>query len=259
MLGETFDIHGGGLDLVFPHHENEIAQSECCHGKPHGQVLDAQRPDAGLAARSARSAAAAHARRRRRRSAGPGSRQDRQDRRAPAPSASCSKTCAARRSASSCSRPTIAGRSTTAKSASTKSTPASNVLPLLQALRAGHRRELLRRRLRTQRGATATSTPAATRTLAARSPSIGSRFLEAMDDDFNTGGAIGELFELVRALNKFVDDEKLEGRQARPTSNWPCSRRGAKTLRELARHAGPVPHSRRQSQAPATATSWSAS
>ena len=34
LLGETFDIHGGGLDLIFPHHENEIAQSECCHGKP---------------------------------------------------------------------------------------------------------------------------------------------------------------------------------------------------------------------------------
>lgn len=34
ILGETFDIHGGGLDLTFPHHENEIAQSECCHGKP---------------------------------------------------------------------------------------------------------------------------------------------------------------------------------------------------------------------------------
>ena len=33
-LGETFDIHGGGLDLIFPHHENEIAQSECAHGKP---------------------------------------------------------------------------------------------------------------------------------------------------------------------------------------------------------------------------------
>jgi cysteinyl-tRNA synthetase len=31
-LGETFDIHGGGLDLVFPHHENEIAQSTCVHG-----------------------------------------------------------------------------------------------------------------------------------------------------------------------------------------------------------------------------------
>ncbi|NCC77476.1 MAG: cysteine--tRNA ligase, partial [Clostridia bacterium] len=33
-LGETIDIHGGGQDLVFPHHENEIAQSEAANGKP---------------------------------------------------------------------------------------------------------------------------------------------------------------------------------------------------------------------------------
>jgi cysteinyl-tRNA synthetase len=33
-LGETFDIHGGGRDLTFPHHENEIAQSEAATGKP---------------------------------------------------------------------------------------------------------------------------------------------------------------------------------------------------------------------------------
>jgi len=33
-LGETFDIHGGGMDLIFPHHENEIAQSESATGKP---------------------------------------------------------------------------------------------------------------------------------------------------------------------------------------------------------------------------------
>ncbi len=33
-LGEEIDIHAGGEDLVFPHHENEIAQSECCNGKP---------------------------------------------------------------------------------------------------------------------------------------------------------------------------------------------------------------------------------
>ena len=31
-LGETIDIHGGGLDLIFPHHENELAQSRCAHG-----------------------------------------------------------------------------------------------------------------------------------------------------------------------------------------------------------------------------------
>ena len=33
-LGETIDIHCGGQDLIFPHHENEIAQSECCNGTP---------------------------------------------------------------------------------------------------------------------------------------------------------------------------------------------------------------------------------
>jgi len=33
-LGETIDIHAGGEDLIFPHHENEIAQSECAHDKP---------------------------------------------------------------------------------------------------------------------------------------------------------------------------------------------------------------------------------
>ena len=33
LLGETFDIHGGGNDLMFPHHENEIAQSCCAHGE----------------------------------------------------------------------------------------------------------------------------------------------------------------------------------------------------------------------------------
>ena len=33
-LGETIDIHCGGQDLIFPHHENEVAQSECCNGVP---------------------------------------------------------------------------------------------------------------------------------------------------------------------------------------------------------------------------------
>ncbi len=37
-LGETFDIHGGGLDLIFPHHENEIAQSENATGKPFAKI-----------------------------------------------------------------------------------------------------------------------------------------------------------------------------------------------------------------------------
>jgi cysteinyl-tRNA synthetase len=45
-LGEQIDIHGGGMDLIFPHHENEIAQSEACNGKEfsrywmHGGFLE---------------------------------------------------------------------------------------------------------------------------------------------------------------------------------------------------------------------------
>ena len=39
QFGKTFDIHGGGIDLIFPHHENEIAQSECAHdGAPLAKV-----------------------------------------------------------------------------------------------------------------------------------------------------------------------------------------------------------------------------
>ena len=38
MLGETLDIHGGGLDLQFPHHENELAQSESLTGKPFARI-----------------------------------------------------------------------------------------------------------------------------------------------------------------------------------------------------------------------------
>jgi len=37
MLGETFDIHGGGMDLIFPHHENEIAQSETATGRTYAK------------------------------------------------------------------------------------------------------------------------------------------------------------------------------------------------------------------------------
>jgi len=39
FLGETIDIHGGGQDLIFPHHENEIAQSECATGKPFARYF----------------------------------------------------------------------------------------------------------------------------------------------------------------------------------------------------------------------------
>lgn len=57
-------------------------------------------------------------------------------------------------------------------------------------------------------------------------------FLAAMDDDFNTGGAIGELFEIVRGLNRFVDENKLEA-AANPALVAEL-KSGARVLRELA-------------------------
>ena len=42
-LGETLDIHTGGIDLAFPHHENEIAESEAATGKQFAQTLVARR------------------------------------------------------------------------------------------------------------------------------------------------------------------------------------------------------------------------
>ena len=62
LLGETFDIHGGGLDLVFPHHENEVAQSEARHGKPmcnywmHNGLMQASSEVGKLGGRSTKTA-----------------------------------------------------------------------------------------------------------------------------------------------------------------------------------------------------------
>jgi cysteinyl-tRNA synthetase len=64
------------------------------------------------------------------------------------------------------------------------------------------------------------------------------RFLACMDDDFNTGGGIAALFDLVRTLNKYVDDEKLEELENHTSERLKNLRIGAKRLRELATTLG---------------------
>src|SRR5262249_23836027 len=59
------------------------------------------------------------------------------------------------------------------------------------------------------------------------------KFIEAMDDDFNTGAAASKLFELVGALNKFVDSEKLEAGQP-DAAKTAALEKGATVLKELA-------------------------
>ena len=75
------------------------------------------------------------------------------------------------------------------------------------------------------------------------------QFLEAMDDDFNTGGALGELFEIVHALNRFANEPSATAGRVPPAS----TRRGMVVLKELSQilglfrpAAGPAPGQRRR-------------
>ncbi len=232
LLGETFDFHGGGLDLIFPHHENEIAQSECCHGKPqarywlHNGLMQAATEVGKLGGRATRAADAS-------------------------------------------------AKQATKISKSTGASPFNELLERHspEAIRffllSTHYRspiqyseELLEQ--------TATSLEAfyrffkryeritgqsfykiaqpATRTTGEFDPGsdairkeiadLRTRFLEAMDDDFNTGMAVANLFGLVRLLNKFADDAKFEQSAKPDAESLATLTQGAKTLRELAATLG---------------------
>ena len=180
-LGRHFDIHGGGLDLVFPHHENELVQSESYTGETVRHVLAAQR--------------AAHQGRAEDLEVRPG--HDRTHER-PAQSPHRRTRCE-----HSCFRAITAGRSTSGRSR------LDEIDRSLQTFYRAFERftELTGERFDQLIGP---NPP-----WRARSPAIPSllkeiaehreQFLDAMDDDFNTGGAIGELFEIVHALNRFAN------------------------------------------------------
>jgi cysteinyl-tRNA synthetase len=59
-------------------------------------------------------------------------------------------------------------------------------------------------------------------------------FLSKMDDDFNTGGAVSDLFDLLRTLNKYCEQEKLDDPAARRPEALAALQQGATVLRELA-------------------------
>ena len=204
-----------------------------------GQVLAAQRADAGLR-RGGQGRRAEHPPRRRR-PRRPAGRQNQQvERLQPLPRAP-RKTSRPRRSASSSWPPNIAGRSTTARpgcakwrrawkrfiaSSSGTSGPSARAI---YDLPAAARRE--------EGNFDPGGDPLLIDVAAQRN-----RFLEAMDDDFNTGGAIGDLFDLLRRLNKFVDDEKLEDPKQAAPEKTASLRRGAAVLRELAATLGLFRH-----------------
>jgi cysteinyl-tRNA synthetase len=229
LLGETFDIHGGGLDLVFPHHENEIAQSESRNGKPmarywmHNGLMQSSEEVGKVGGRHARAVE------------GDMASQE-------------------------------AGKISKSKGAN----PFRELLQEFEPetirfflLSTHYRRpidfseERIRqvgigmdafyrffKRYQRVTGESFYDIPAPSRradgdfapgdsTVLAAVAEHRNRFLDAMDDDFNTGGAIGDLFELVRRLNKSVDDEKLEDASKPDPAKVAILKQGAKTLREL--------------------------
>src|SRR5262249_48358600 len=67
---------------------------------------------------------------------------------------------------------------------------------------------------------------------------IRSAFLEGMDDDFNTGGAVGTLYELLGALNRYADAKQLEGPQPPSGRDLADFQQGTEVLRELGQILG---------------------
>jgi cysteinyl-tRNA synthetase len=234
ILGETFDIHGGGLDLVFPHHENEIAQSECCHGKPlarywmHNGLMQASNEVGKVGGRATREA--------------PAGDQQAQE----AGKMGKSKGASAFRELLARHAPeTIRFFLLSTHYRRPIDFSEARIEEVHTGLEQFYRFFKRYERITGQsfydveyatsraKGEFAPGKDAVLEQVAERRRS----FLEAMDDDFNTGGAVADLFELVRALNKFADDQKLEA--GKPSAEHLATlRQGAATLRELAATLG---------------------
>jgi cysteinyl-tRNA synthetase len=227
LLGTTFDIHGGGLDLVFPHHENELAQSECCHGQPmvkywmHNGLMRAS--EAGKL----------------------GGRSDRE------------KEVENEANVTKISRSEGAGGLAELIERQTgerirffllRTHYRSTIVFSEEGIEeAGTALESFTRLFERMERIDETDfyqlVPVATRSagvidtgdhpLLEQVGQLRESFLAKMDDDFNTGAAASDLFELVREMNKFADQQQLDDSQQRNDSDLAAFNQAATTLREL--------------------------
>lgn len=229
LLGETFDIHGGGLDLIFPHHENEIAQSEARFGKPmvrywlHNGLMQAADEIGKVGGRATRPvegdlASQQAAKISKSRGASP-FRELLQDFDA--------ETIRFFIISTHYRRP-IEFSETRLREIGTALEHFYRFFQRYQRLTGEDFYRLDYPRTRSAGELPTDGSPFINDVVALRE-----RFLEAMDDDFNTGAATGILFDLVRRLNRFCDEENLEERACRDTYRLSHLRRGAQTLREL--------------------------
>ena len=241
LLGPSFDIHGGGLDLVFPHHENEIAQSECCHGKPqakywmHNGLMQAADEIGKVGGRQTRANdegdADAQTATKISKSTGAVAFRELLESHQP-------ETIRMLLLSTHYRRPIYFSEQQLRNIATGLDTfyrffdrfqrvtgESFHELPYATTREEGNRRI-------ESFAAIDDNNDPRHQIHAARV-----RYLAAMDDDFNSGAAVGDLFELVRLLNKFVDTEKLE-RSGGDKQSLDTFKQGASALRELAATLG---------------------
>ena len=240
ILGETFDIHGGGLDLVFPHHENEVAQSECCHSKPmakywmHNGLL--RRGEAGkLGGRAERQdeSDASEESGKMSRSAGAGGLRDLIE----SQGGERIRFFLLR----SHYRSTIVFDDDALEDAGTalakfyvffeRYERITGQSYYLAAKSPTESRQLITNR-------SAGPIENADSDLSAAANKHRESFLQGMDDDFNSGAAVSELFQLLSELNKFADQKNLEDAKKRNENELQAFLRATETLRELSATLG---------------------
>jgi cysteinyl-tRNA synthetase len=230
ILGKTFDIHGGGLDLVFPHHENELAQSRCCHGQPmvrywmHNGLMRASSASGKV-----------------------GGKSDRDEAAPPADDVSgkISRSKGAGGLAQLIEKHTGERIRFFLLRSHYRSTTLFGDEPLAEAgtaLEAFYRLFQRYERISGQspysleinRRRSTFEAPITTNSSIVEMLRLRDSFLAKMDDDFNTGGAVSDLFDMTRCLNRLIESESLEDAAKRTSEGVQLLTDGIKILRELA-------------------------
>ena len=208
-LGETLDIHGGGLDLMFPHHENELAQSESCTGKPfskywlHNGLMQSGKTSGKVGGQHDRHG-----------DAPPDKEAQEAGKLAGSKGAASVKDLFARHTPETVRFFLLSThyRSPIDFSDDNISETGKSVegfYRLFESFGRATGKDFYSLAVPETRKQT-TPLPAEPAAFVAEVAQFRDRFLNAMDDDFNTGGAIGVLFELRKALNGLIQDQKLE-------------------------------------------------
>ena len=251
-LGETIDIHGGGLDLMFPHHENELAQSESCTGHKfvrywlHNGLMQAGKQSGKV-----------------------GGQHDRQgDLNADKEQQEAGKLAGSKGAASvkelfARHHPeTVRFFLLSTHYRSPIDFSDENISDTGKSLDGFYRLMETYQRITGQdpyqlpvatRQADRIALPAEPAGFVQQVAQQYDRFLECMDDDFNTGGAVAALFELRTRLNGFIQEAKLESTGKGDQTALAALKAGMQILKELANLLGvfqkPLPKSAGQDDA----------